>query len=370
MIKRLIYFLLIGTILINCNGLAQISSDNKFDLQKTRTELSEKIDKTLKDTGIPSISIALAKDDKIVWAEAFGYANVKMKIKATKESIYCTGSTFKFVTATAIMQLQEQGKLNIDDPVNKYLGEEAIDDYSEKGTAVTFRHLLSHHSGLSGPIEIIPLWNRKLPKTLREVVADINATKDPGIEYKYCNHCYALAGYLIEKISDMSYEDYIVENILKPLKITNLGPVVPSPTMTELMALPYSMIGKRAIPIHRTRFDVFPAGDIQLSAPDMAKFLAAQANSGSFQGISLLNPESVEEMQTKQFGGDYGLGTGVVVRDKKKFLLHAGGVAGFHSYFIVDTQNKTAVYIVTNTNTDLNELSEICQLAIKLLNGK
>ena len=92
--------------------------------------LTREIEETLQDTGIPSISIALLQGDRIVWAEAFGYSNIKLKVPATSSTIYSTGSCLKPVTAMAVMQLVDDGKISLDDPINKYLGEDAVDDLS------------------------------------------------------------------------------------------------------------------------------------------------------------------------------------------------------------------------------------------------
>src|SRR5687767_10712295 len=90
----------------------------QFDLEKTKSVLTETIERVIKERGVPSISIALVKGDSIVWKAAFGYANVRMRTPATPETIYSTGSTFKSATATALMQLHEQGKFKLDEPVN------------------------------------------------------------------------------------------------------------------------------------------------------------------------------------------------------------------------------------------------------------
>ena len=355
---------------LQMKSCSQVSeAETQFDLEQTRQTLTAEINKILKDTGIPSISISLIKDSAIVWSEAFGYANVRKKVPATPSTIYCTGSCFKFVTATAIMQLTEAGKLDIDDPVNDYLGDYAIDDLSEEGTHVTFRHLLSHYSGLSGPIEIIPLWDKKLPKTLEEIASQVQAEKAPGEEFRYCNHCYALAGLVIEKVSGQSFQDYIVEHILKPLKISSEGPVIPTPEMIEELALPYGLANNKPVPTHQLRFDVFPAGDIYLTSPEMAHFLIAQLNQGAFQDQSILNPESTAEMQKEQFGSNYGLGTGVMFVRDKKILTHSGGVPGFSTIYRLEPESKTGVYIASNAGSVHDALGAIADLSLKLLNG-
>jgi len=100
-----------------------IAQTGRFDLEKTKTVLSGVIQKTLAENGVPSMSIALVRGDSIVWKAAFGFANMRTRTPATTETLYSTGSSFKSVTATAVMQLAEQGKLRLDDPINRYLGE-------------------------------------------------------------------------------------------------------------------------------------------------------------------------------------------------------------------------------------------------------
>src|SRR6476659_10312740 len=127
-------------------GSAAIAQSGRFDLEKTKTVLTGVIEKTLAENGVPSMSIALVRGDSIVWKAAFGYSNMRSRTPATTETLYSTGSSFKSVTATAVMQLVEPGKLKLDDPINRYLGESPVKDQSDK--PVTFTHILSHWSGL------------------------------------------------------------------------------------------------------------------------------------------------------------------------------------------------------------------------------
>src|SRR5436190_8498120 len=120
----------------------------QFDLDRTKRVLTELIERALKEKGIPSISIALVRGDEIVWKEAFGYANVRTKTPATPETLYNTGSTLKAVTATALMQLAEQGKFKPDDPISGYPGDPKLADGQPSAKQVTFTHLPSHWPGL------------------------------------------------------------------------------------------------------------------------------------------------------------------------------------------------------------------------------
>ncbi|PIB28857.1 serine hydrolase domain-containing protein [Maribacter sp. 4G9] len=370
--NKILFLLLFSLFLISKNAISQVNqTENSFDLEQTKKRLTQEINKILKETGIPSISLALIKDDAIVWAEAFGYANVKKKLPATSSTIYSTGSNFKFVTATAIMQLAEAGKLDIDNPINDYLGESAINDFSGEGSPVTFRHLLSHHSGLKGPIEIVPIWERKLPKTLKEIALEISAEEPPGLNFKYCNHCYALVGLAIEKITGQTFQEYIIKHILEPLQIDSKGPVVPTPSMVEELALPYNLNNNnKSVPEYQYMFDVFPAGDIYLTAPEMANFYIAQLNQGSFKGQSILNSKSVRMIQKPQFGSDYGLGTGVIKKGNIIYLRHTGGVRGMTTYSLLELTSKKGLYIASNAGDIRNILAEIADLSLKLINGE
>ena len=225
---------------------AAIAQTGRFDLEKTKTVLSGVIQKTLAENGVPSMSIALVRGDSIVWKAAFGFANMRTRTPATTETLYSTGSSFKSVTATAVMQLAEQGKLRLDDPINRYLGESQVHDQSDK--PVTFTHILSHWSGLKSGAETQPIWSRKLPKTLEAFTSTLASVRAPETKWEYNNFAYGTAGLLVQKISGLEYEKYIVDNVLKPLGVTTEHPVYPSPEMVERMALPYGAGGSLGKP--------------------------------------------------------------------------------------------------------------------------
>lgn len=340
------------------------------NIEHAKRILTREIEETLHDTGIPSISIALLQGDRIVWADAFGYSNVKLKVPATHNTIYSTGSCLKPVTAMAVMQLVDEGKIGLDDPINKYLGEEAVDDLSEENKPVTVRHLLSHYSGLTVKTEMLPLWKGRRPKSLRELASELKAEQDPGTTYQYSNSGYALAGLLIEKVSGMSYEKFLVEKILKPLGVKLDGPIHPSPMMIEEMALPYRLDGRKPVPETRYRFDVYPAGDAYLSVPAMAKILLTQINRGSHAGVSILSEASVNEMQKPHFEGQDGLDFGIRMFDGEKLIMHGGGVPGFSTKFLLGVNSKVGVYIAANASGAQLANDILAQRAIDLLLGK
>ena len=353
-----------------------LAQSGRFDLQKTKTVLTGLVEKTLRDNGIPSMSIALVRGDSIVWTAAFGYANMRTKTPATTETIYSTGSSFKSVTATAVMQLAEQGKLKLDEPINKYLGEAKVKDSSS--TPVTFTHILSHWSGLKNGAETQPIWGRRLPSTLEGFTSALTWVRAPETKWEYNNFAYGTAGLLVQKISGVEYEKYMVDNILMPLGVTTPHPVYPSPEMVERMALPYSAGGTfgKPAPVAQVHFDVYPAGDIYLTAADMARYLIAQLNGGVFQGKRILSEASVREMHTARFGGDYGFGFWMV-RDTASghtLIHHGGAIAGQRAFLIGDLDAKVGVYYMTNSDFLPDGTppvqSEIVYAALKLLRGE
>ena len=344
--------------------------DADVDLEFVKRRLAEHIKRTLADTGIPSFSIALMKDDRIVWTEAFGYANATLKTAASPATIYAVASCFKPVTAMAVMQLVDKGLVKLDDPINQYLGQHSVADLTDEGKPVTIRHLLSHYSGLTVSTELVSVWERKLPKTLEQHAAQLKSKRAPGIEYEYSNSGYTLAGLLIQEVTGQSYEQYIVDNILKPLGITNTNPVDPNPEMLERLANPYKLVKRKAIPEIRYRLDVYPAGDIHISAPDLSKVLLAQLNGGKSGKVRLLSAAAIQEMQTPQFEGNDGLDFGIVDSQGEKLVMHGGGIPGYSSKFILATKAKVGVFIVSNAREALLSNDITAQLAIDLLRGK
>lgn len=354
------------------NHLIAEAKDGEFDLAKTKAVLAELIEKTLDETGVPSISIALVRGDEIIWKAAFGYANVRTRTPATPDTLYNAASTFKAVTASALMQLAEQGKFKLDHPVNRYLGEWPVRDQLQSEKAVTLTHILSHWSGLTtfprrGEAAMKPIWNGELPKPLAEVVPELYSIRPPETKFEYNNYGYALAGLLVEKISGLEYENYVCEHVLKPLGVTTPRPIRPTPEMVEMMALPYNLTSKQPRPAAQVHTDAFPAGNAWLTAEDMARFLGAHVNGGIFNGRRILSESSIQQMHEPRFGGNYGFGLRVKkLPDGTRLIRHTGRLPGMSSMMLGDTTAHTGVYYMANA-TDVT--AKIADAAIALLRG-
>jgi CubicO group peptidase (beta-lactamase class C family) len=331
-----------------------------FDLERVRPAIEAAI-RTELEQGTSSVSIALVSGDSVVWTAAYGNANATTRTAATPATIYSTGSTGKSLTAAAIMKLVEQGRVSLDQPANRYLQGARIQDRLQSETPVTVRMLLNHTSGLTCDARTRPVYSRTLPPSLKELTERTYSIRAPGERYEYCNSAYGIAGYLIEQVTGQDYESFILEHILRPLGIAT-SPVNPSAEMADLMAQPYRRgENGQPVPVSRVFFDVVPAGDMYMTAGDMARFLGAQLNGGVFNGVRILSEESVAEMQRSQvppmtgamqtaFGGGYGLGLGTrTTPEGHTIVQHGGSVPGLNAHMIGNVTLRIGVYVMTNS---------------------
>lgn len=338
----------------------------EIPLSTVESELGKQIEKLLKETGIPSISMAIFNNDSILLTQAYGFSNVANKTSATPQTIYHTGSTFKTITATAIMQLCESEQIDLDTPVNDYLKEDSINTNLDCDCPVTMRHLLNHQSGLSGNTELISLWDRKELKSLSSIAKAVKQTKEPGKEFEYCNHCYAIAALVLEKILATDFTSYIAENVMESFQITS-NPFKPNP---EMLAIPYKLEYNKPIHGNYVRFDVYPAGDAYLNPSAMAKLLMPQINKGKYKEASLLKENSVVEMQSgNNINTEYGFGQFLNSLDAHKTISHGGTLPGFTAYYLIDIDTKIGIYLMSNAEEVRQILEELSKYAIRLMNG-
>lgn len=321
----------------------------------------------LKDTSIPAISIALVRNGVVVWADAFGYANLGAATSATAETFFSTGSTLKPVTAAAIMRLVDEGRLTLDQPIERLLGPNLTIAGAD---GVTLRHLLGHHSGLEGPVDIDSLWKRSSLRTTEETLNATKRTVEPGIKYRYCNECYTIAGYIVELVSGLSYDSYLSERILAPLGVNVTSPTLPTPQVVERLALPYSTEDGLTVPIEQIRTNVYAAGDAYLRPRDMAAFLAMLLNLGSYDGHRLLSERSAREIMKPQFNGsNSGLGINSSELDGRPVVTKNGIFTGYHAYMVGDPQTRHGAYVVANSTAAGGVVAALAQLSLRLLWG-
>src|SRR5438128_9545639 len=216
----------------------RIAVAQTINIDRVVAELEPEIQRTLLAGNIPSASIALVAGDRVIWTNAYGYSNLWARTPATSNTVYLIGSTFKAMSTIALLQQMEQGKFKLDDRVNDYLTEFKIQG-EDPQHPITFRHLLTHTSGLPGDFGPFPVWGDTVPPPLEEYLRkSLKVAKPPLTSVVYSNMAYTLIAYLVQKFSGVPYKQYIQEHIFKPFEMTNTA-FEPPPDMEERLAIPY-----------------------------------------------------------------------------------------------------------------------------------
>jgi D-alanyl-D-alanine carboxypeptidase len=322
------------------------------------TEMQKKIDKValeaLSKTGVPSASLAIVKDGQITYLHAYGNARLDPETPAKPEMRYSIGSVSKQFTAAAILLLQEQGKLSLDDKVGKFiLGLTRADE-------VSIRQLLSHTSGYQDywpqdyvmPMMLQPVDARKILDTWARKPLDF----DPGTNWQYSNTNYVIAGLIVEKVSGEPLLQFLQREIFAPLKMKSvadtdkakLGDTDPTGYMRYALGPP------RPAPKEGSGW-LFAAGELAMPAEDLAKWDISIINQ------QLLKPASYQDFETEVLlknglGTRYDLGVRVRSEFGHRSLSHDGEVSGFTSENIVFPDERVAVVVLTNQ--DASDVSE------------
>ena len=338
-----------------CSG--QVSSRDSIVIAEFGNRLSSDIKK---DDVHGSISAAIIKNGKVIWAGAFGYANRKKDMAADTNTIYRIGSISKTFTAVILMQLVEERKVKLDDPVEKYLPEiKSLKGYSDK-TIITLHQLASHTSGLEREPEMpgaalgpVDQWESKL----LSCIPNTSFNTHPGTSYHYSNIGYALLGLTLERASGVPYIQMVQQRIFIPLQMENTFFSIPENKMAELAdgitnfdenltdQINQSPSLKGVLDSTLGGYTV-PCGGIYSTAPDLAKFVMVLMGK-----TTLLEPESLREMQVVPPGGRY-YGLGLMHGRYKKlgFIGHGGLAPGYIAQFSIENNNVYAAILLRNYN--------------------
>ena len=297
-------------------------------------------------TGVPGYSVAVAVDGKIVWAEGFGKANVEMDAPATPQTVYRIGSVTKLFTAAAAMLLVEEGRLDLDAPVQKY-----VPQFPEKSAPLTLRHLAGHVSGIRN-YRGNEYWNTQRVIKITETVArfkDDPLLHDPGSKYAYSSYNYVLFGTAMENVSGRDFVTLLREAVLVPLGLKTVTPdlseVIVAGRSAYYQRTPEGQLQNCAYADHSDRL---PAGGYHATVEDLARFGVAMAND------SLLQAQTRAMMFTSQKLAD-GRETRVgiawrVAKDAtgRTFVHHGGDAVGGRAFLLVYPEQRLVVAFAAN----------------------
>ena len=337
--------------------------------QKDDKQLAANFDKILSEqfkTDEPGATVLVSRNGQVIYKKAFGMANLELNLPMQVDNVFWIASMGKQFTAVAILQLMEQGKLNLEDEITKF-----IPDYPTQGNKITIEHLLTHtsgihnFSGMEDPEKKIAL--NCTPNEVIDFFKNLPMRFAPGTKWEYSNSGYFLLGYIIEKITGKTYAEYLEENIFKPLGMTN-SLFANDTRIIKNRVGAYSQ-GDNGFVNSKPRniTHVYSAGAIQSTVEDFFKWHQA------VHSYKLVKKENLDKAFTryKLKDGketDYGYGWRLGYVYESPSIWHGGGIEGFGTTEIY--LPKEDVFVVVFSNCDCIYPQEISSRLVALAAGK
>jgi CubicO group peptidase (beta-lactamase class C family) len=323
-------------------------------------ELDAYIAKEVLAAQYPGFSVAIVVDDKTVWSKGYGVSNLTTRAPVTADTPFMIASVSKVLTGTALMQLVEAGKLDLDADINTYLPFK-IQNPRAKGK-ITLRHLATHTSGLvdnkkilaasygagDSSITLEEFLKSYFTPTGSRYDANLNFAKtQPGTQYEYSNVAIGLAAYLLERQTRGSFDQFTNEHIFKPLGMNNTHWFLRDFKDVSSIAFPYDA---EYPDLTHYGYPTYPDGQLRSSANDMAKFLSAMMNGGALNGTQILETKTLNSMLEPQFPNvPKEQPQGLFWTFKKGLIGHAGGDPGTGSYLYWNPETHIGAVVMFNT---------------------
>ncbi|MGH9616626.1 MAG: serine hydrolase domain-containing protein [Acidobacteriaceae bacterium] len=331
-------------------SVLQLSAQDRFD--GVRALIHQRI----VDGSAPSVAVAVAQHGKIIWEEGFGWANREEMIPATVNTMYSLASISKPLTATALMTLVQAGKIDLDKPINDYLGNAKLHAWIGNTNDATVRRVGNHSSGL--PFHFQFFYNNEpyqRPSYDETILRYGNLVSIPGEHYQYSNLGYGTIGYVLARVSGESYPDFMRQAVFLKLGMTHTSVDI-GPGLEKFQAIRYDDKGA-PIPFYVT--DHPGASEIYSSAHDLVRFGMFQLKDHLPDQAKILTDASIEAMQqpTMKISDHLGYGIGWFVGDRLSgyhAVYHTGGMPGVATILTLVPSEDIAVVVLTNSFNRLN----------------
>jgi len=308
-------------------------------------------------SGLPAVTVAIVHDQELVYANGFGYADVASERRATPDTIFRIASHSKLFTAIAVMQLRDQGKLRLDDPLTDYLPWFKPPDGFPQSPAVTLRHLLTHTSGLPREAGSGYWIDFDFPTTpeVKDRMLGLGQKIPSETKWKYSNLALTLAGEVVTAVSGHSFEAYVRENILDLLEMNSTSVIFP-PTQEELLATGYGRrmpdMSREVLPFVDAR-GMAAATGLSSTVNDMARLISWQLRLRDSDDSEVLKASTLREMQRVQWleadwQSGWGLGFSIVHKKDRDLIGHGGGYPGYLTRTLISPKEKIGVVVFTN----------------------
>ncbi len=333
-------------IALSCLLLAPATFPQSTLAPEQQQKIDSAVQAELRKTGVPSASVAVVQNGRIAYLHAFGAARLEPRTAALSGMRYSIGSISKQFTAAALLLLQEQGKLSLDDKVSKFI------PGVTRANEVTIRQLLSHTSGYQDywPQDYVPAF--MLTEITAGKILDLWARKpldfDPGTKWQYSNTNYVIAGLIVEKASGEPLLKFLQRCIFSPLGMNSVANI-DQDRLGDTDATGYFRyaLGPLRVAPKEGKGWLFAMGELAMPAADLARWDISMIDR------SLLQPSSYDEMETEVrlkngLGTQYGLGVEVSRQLDRRAIAHGGEVSGFTAQNIVFPDDRAAVVVLTN----------------------
>ncbi len=352
--RRYALVVLAGLLLAACSPAAP-PQGLPGDWQAFDTYAAALLGREMERRKLVGVSAAVVDGEKIVWARGFGWADAAVGVPATPDTVYRAGSVSKLLNAAAVMQLCDEGRLELDRPVTDYLPDFSLRSRFPSGPPVTLRRLLTHHSGL--PSDIVGgMWGDNPPHftAIVALLKEEYAAYPPGYIAAYSNVGSCLAGVAVERAAGEAYAEFLDRRLLAPLGMVHSS-FAPRPEVIGRLAKGYDRD-------RREREDVgirdVPAGGLYTSAVDLGRFLAMLFNEGRSDGRQVLSAAAAREMLREQptspLDGTFRIGLEFFLEYPE--LAYAGRIAGhggetylFRCHVLTAPDHKLGVVVMTNS---------------------
>ena len=430
--KYLITFLLINNFLSLIHGnefpdrirqdlISRQNQNVTINNYRNEEELIQFIQSIIETHLIPGLSISIVKDDNIVWEKYFGYANIDENITVNEDTIFILSSVSKTITATALMQLFEDGLFFLDDDIDDYLPFQ-VNHPDYPFIPITFKMLLSHTSGIKDNWGVMPYYDGdselELGYYLEQYLtpngefysANGSFTNlEPGTNYAYSNNGAALIGYLVEEISNQPFNEYCNDNLFIPLGMDNAFWFLSEIDDLNQVAIPYKLVtgngntcyeigcgiydesnpcfcdsqciyyedccldydevcGENGVgssgtleALYHYGYSDYPSGQLRTSSNNLAKFISAYINDGVYNGVRILDSETIsliKEIHYPNVASQQGLIWYYKNENGRTLFGHNGGDLGSLTEMFISYTNNIGVVLLSNSS-NYNAIAQI-----------
>ncbi len=356
-----------GSVLVNSFAPATMAAQAAA-VQPLFAKLDEYVARHMRETGAPGLTLALANRDGLIRASTYGFADTKAGLKVVNETMFEIGSVSKSFVGLALVQLQEEGKLDFNKPIAEYLPWLKI---NTKFEAITAHHLLSHTAGLPGA-----------PLLLDALLGELWTAWEPGKRFLYSNTGYNILGFLIEALDKRPFADALRERLLAPMGMTTSSSTITN-EIRKHMAIGYEPLNEgKPFPLHGTLAEAqwievdIAAGSIASTPGDMAKYIRMLLNRGALPKGRLISEEGYKLFTQRAINSpyrgepaSYGYGLWVSDIDGHKRLRHTGGMVAFSSALDVDATSGVGAFASVNANLRGYRPVAVTKYAVDLFNA-